>query len=72
MSDVESEEFIKESINTIRFLAIDVNQTVSDYSILSRFIIELVAKKAYDRFLQNVNKQLWSKKIKINSVKVIV
>jgi len=72
MNDIECEEFVKDSISAMLFLGIDFNQTVPDHITLSRFRSELVAKRAYNRLLRKVNKQLESKKIRIRRRKAII
>jgi IS5 family transposase len=72
MSDENCEEFVKDSLCAIRFLEIELNQSIPDHSTLSRFRTELVNKKAFDRLLRKVNKQLSRNKLKLNKGKTII
>jgi hypothetical protein len=46
MSDVECEDFVKDSVSARIFLDLELNQPIPDHSTISRFRSELVRKKA--------------------------
>ena len=72
MSDVACEDFVKDSVSARIFLDLEINQPIPDHSTLSRFRSELVRKKAYDRLLRKINKQLEHHGAKVKKGKTIV
>jgi Transposase and inactivated derivatives, IS5 family len=72
MSDVECEDFVKDSVSARIFLDLELNQPIPDHSTISRFRSELVRKKAYDRLLRKINKQLEYQGAKVKKGKTIV
>ena len=66
MSDVEVEDFVNENISAMYFCGLSLEDTVPDHSTLSRFRKVLTRRKAYDKLLQILNRQLEEKKIKIS------
>ncbi|MCX7863407.1 MAG: IS5 family transposase [Bacteroidales bacterium] len=56
----------------MRFLGLSLEDSVPDHSTLSRFRSELSSKRAFDRLLRKVNKQLESQGAKLNKGKTIV
>jgi len=72
MSDVECEDFVKDSVSARIFLDLELNQPIPDHSTISRFRSELVRKKAYDRLLRKINKQLEHQGAKVKKGKTIV
>jgi len=58
LSDVQTEEMVNDSLSTMRFCGLALEDSVPDHSTLSRFRTELTQKKSYDRILRKVNNQL--------------
>jgi IS5 family transposase len=72
LSDMGVEDFVNDSISAMHFCGLQIEDDVPDHSTLSRFRSELVTKKAYDRLLRKINKQLKSKGIMIKEGKSMV
>jgi IS5 family transposase len=72
LSDEKTEEMVNENLSAMMFCGLQLEDDVPDHSTLSRFRNELTEKKAFDRILRKVNKQLEAKKIKITGGKGIV
>jgi len=72
LSDIECEEFVKDSLSAMLFLGISLEDSVPDHSTLSRFRSELAGKKSYDRLLRKINKQLEKQGAKLKKGKTIV
>lgn len=72
LSDVECEEFVKDSLSAMLFLGLSLEDSVPDHSTLSRFRSELAVKRAYDRLLRKINKQLEQRGAKLKKGKTIV
>ncbi len=58
LSDVQTEEIVNDSLSTMKFCGLALEDSVPDHSTLSRFRTELTQKKAYDRLLRKINRQL--------------
>ncbi|XOD67346.1 MAG: transposase [Flavobacteriales bacterium Tduv] len=58
LSDVETEELVKESLICMRFYGFLLEDHIPDRTVLFVFCNEIVAKKAYDRLLKKINKEL--------------
>ena len=67
LSDPGVEDMVNDSLSAMLFCGLDLESEVPDHSTLSRFRSELVEKKAYDRLLRKINKQLKSKGIMIKT-----
>lgn len=72
MSDVECEEFVRDSLSGRLFLGLSLEDDVPDHSTLSRFRNELASKRAYDRLLRKINEQLEQQGAKLKKGKTIV
>ncbi|XOD66591.1 MAG: transposase [Flavobacteriales bacterium Tduv] len=58
LSDVATEELVKEYLICIRFYGFQLEDQIPDHTILCRFCNEIVAKKAYEILLKKINKEL--------------
>ncbi len=72
LSDVGVEDFVNDSLSAMRFCGLELEDDVPDHSTLSRFRNELIKKKAYDRLLRKINKQLKSRGIMLKTGKAMV
>lgn len=63
LSDYEVEDRINDSISFSKFCGLTLEQTAPDHSTLSRFRTIMTEKKAYDKLLKALNKQLEKHKI---------
>lgn len=63
LSDQRTEEMVYENLVVMDFCGLSLEDAVPDHSTLSRFRSELCEKKAYDRLLRKINKQLKSHKL---------
>lgn len=63
LSDVQTEAMVNDSLSAMRFCNLSIEDSVPDHSTLSRFRTELTQKKAYDRLLRKINKQLTNHKL---------
>ena len=72
LSDEKTEDMVNDNLSAMLFCGLQLEDDVPDHSTLSRFRTELTEKKAYDRLLRKINKQLESKKIKVTQGKGIV
>jgi len=71
LSDEATEDMVNDSLASMKFCGLELEDSVPDHSTLSRFRKELTEKKSYDRLLRKINKQLETKRIKINTGKGI-
>ena len=71
LSDVRTEEFIKDSIRFTAFCGLDMEDAVPDHSTLSRFRSALTAKKIYQKIMDEVNRQLTEKAVIIQGTAVV-
>ena len=71
LSDVRTEEFIKDSIRFTAFCGLDMEDAVPDHSTLSRFRSELTAKKLYQKIMDEVHRQLTEKAVIIQGTAVV-
>ena len=71
LSDVRTEEFIKDSIRFTAFCGLDMEDAVPDHSTLSRFRSELTAKKLDQKIMDEVNRQLTEKAVIIQGTAVV-
>ncbi len=67
LSDVKVEEMVSENLSAMNFCGLQLEDNVPDHSTLSRFRTDLTYKKAFERILQKINKQLEDKGIKVKS-----
>ena len=58
LSDERVEEMVNDSLSAMRFCGLDIEDSVPDHSVLSRFRSELTQKKSFDRLLKKINRQL--------------
>ena len=65
LSDPAVEDMVNDSLGAMHFCQLELEDDVPDHSTLSRFRKELVEKKAFDRFLRKINKQLKDKGLMI-------
>jgi transposase, IS5 family len=65
LSDPGVEEMVNENLSAMSFCGLQIEDEVPDHSVISRFRTELTQKKAFDRMLNKINKQLEEKKIMI-------
>lgn len=63
LSDVQTEEMVNDSLSVMKFCGLKLEDSVPDHSTLSRFRTELTDKKAYDRILRKMNRQLSAHKL---------
>jgi len=67
MSDEKVEESVNDSLSMMRFCELEIEDSVPDHSVLSRFRSELTEKRAFDRLLKKINGQLVSHKVIIRN-----
>jgi len=67
LSDEKVEESVNDSLSMMRFCDLDIEDRVPDHSVLSRFRTELTEKKAFDRLLKKINRQLVEHKVIIKN-----
>jgi len=67
LSDPAVEEMVNDSLSASKFCGLSVEDDVPDHSVISRFRKELTEKKAYDRLLRKINKQLKNHDIIVKS-----
>ncbi|XOD67367.1 MAG: transposase [Flavobacteriales bacterium Tduv] len=58
LSDVGTEELVKESLSFMRFCGVRLEDQTPDHTTLCRVRNKIVAKKAYELLLKKINKQL--------------
>ncbi|XOD68146.1 MAG: transposase [Flavobacteriales bacterium Tduv] len=58
MSDVGTEELMKDSLIFMRFCGFRLENKIPDHTTLCRFRNEIVAKNAYELLLKKINKEL--------------
>ncbi|XOD68253.1 MAG: transposase [Flavobacteriales bacterium Tduv] len=58
ISDVGMEKLVKESLSCMRFFGFQLEDQMPDRTDLCKFCNVIVAKKAYERLLKNINKEL--------------
>ena len=71
LSDERVEEHVQDSLSAMTFCDLQLEDDVPDHSTLCRFRNELTEKKAWDRILKKVNKQLVARKIIINKGQIV-
>ncbi|MCY4298081.1 MAG: transposase, partial [Flavobacteriaceae bacterium] len=71
LSDVRTEEFIKDSIIFTAFCGLDMEDAIPDHRTLSRFRSELTAKKLYQSIMDEVHRQLTEKALIIQGTAVV-
>jgi len=67
LSDERVEEAVNDTLSMMRFCDLDIEDSVPDHSVLSRFRTELTEKKAFDRLLKKINRQLVAHKVIIRN-----
>ena len=58
LSDERVEESVNDSLSMMRFCNLEIEDSVPDHSVLSRFRSELTKKRAFESLLHEINKQL--------------
>lgn len=71
LSDERVEEMVNVNLSAMTFCGLQLEDDVPDHSTLCRFRNELTEKKAWDRILRKVNKQLEAKKIKVSKGQIV-
>jgi IS5 family transposase len=67
LSDEKVEESVNENLSMMRFCDLEIEDSVPDHSVLSRFRTELTEKKAFDRLFKKINRQLVEHKVIIKN-----
>jgi IS5 family transposase len=67
LSDEKVEESVNENLSMMRFCELDIEDNVPDHSVLSRFRSELTEKRAFERLLKKINRQLADNKVIIRN-----
>jgi IS5 family transposase len=67
LSDEKVEEAVNENLSMMHFCNLDIEDSVPDHSVLSRFRSELTSKKCFDRLLKKINRQLVSHKVIVHN-----
>jgi IS5 family transposase len=67
LSDEKVEESVNDSLSMMSFCGLDIEDSVPDHSVLSRFRTELTQKKAFDRLFKKINRQLAAHKVIIRN-----
>lgn len=62
-SDVQTEDYLNDSLSAMHFCDLDLEDSVPDHSTLSRFRTTLTDKGAMDKLLSEINRQLEIKKL---------
>jgi IS5 family transposase len=65
LSDEKVEDMVNDSLSTMRFCGLVLEDSVPDHSTLSRFRSDLTRKRAFDRLLRKINGQLEAKRIMV-------
>jgi IS5 family transposase len=63
LSDERVEESVNDSLSMMRFCDMEIEYSVPDHSVLSRFRSELTEKKAFEHLLKQINRQLAAHKV---------
>ena len=71
LSDYEVEDQINDRISFSRFVGIPLDGDVPDHSVISRFRSELCKKKAYEKLLTEINRQLENHNILVRSGMIV-
>ena len=58
LSDYEVEDQVNDRISFSKFLGLSLEDNCPDHSVISRFRTEMTKRKAYDKLLNEINKQL--------------
>ena len=58
LSDYEVEDQVNDRISFSKFLGLSLEDNCPDHSVISRFRTEMTKRKAYDKLLKEINKQL--------------
>ncbi|XOD67172.1 MAG: transposase [Flavobacteriales bacterium Tduv] len=58
LSDVGTEELVKESLSCMRFFIFQLEDQIPDHTTLCRFRNEIVSQKSYESLLKKINKEL--------------
>ncbi|GJQ05106.1 IS5 family transposase ISMac22 [Capnocytophaga canimorsus] len=66
LSDVKVEKHVNDSLSTMKFCGMQLEDNVPSYSVLNRFRTELTEKKAFDSLLSEINHQLEKHRIIIH------
>ncbi len=71
LSDVRTEECIKDSISFTDFCGLDMEDAIPDHSTLSRFDSEWTAQKLNQKIMEEVNRQRTAKEVMIQGTAVV-
>jgi IS5 family transposase len=71
LSDYEVEDQVNDRISFSRFVGIGMEEKCPDHSVISRFRSALTQKKAFDKLLIAINKQLQERSILVNTGVII-
>ncbi|XOD67078.1 MAG: transposase [Flavobacteriales bacterium Tduv] len=58
LSDLGTEKLVKETLSFMRFSGFRLEYQIPNHTTLCRFHNEIIAKKAYERLLKKINKEL--------------
>lgn len=67
LSDYEVEDQVNDRISFSRFLGLSIDDKCPDHSVISRFRTAMTQKKSHDKLFKEMNKQLQSHKIIVNT-----
>lgn len=65
LSDIKVEEMVNDSLSAMKFCGLMLEDSVPDHSTISRFRSDLTYKRAFDRLLGKINKQLETRHVMI-------
>lgn len=72
LSDTQTEAMVNDSLSSIKFCDLTIEDDIPGHSTLSRFRKELIEKNAYDRLLDLVNQQLSKQNLQVKKGKAKV
>lgn len=70
LSDYGVEDYVNENLTAMRFCGLELEDTVPDHSVISRFRSEMSRKGVMDKLLKEVNRQLESKHLMVKNTVV--
>lgn len=71
LSDYEVEDRVNDSIGFSKFVGLELDSSVPDHSVLSRFRKELTKNNAYEKVMKEINQQLERHKIIIKTGAIV-
>lgn len=72
LGDPGVEEMVNENLSAMVFCGLELEDDVPDHSVISRFRKELTEKKAYDRLLRKINKQIEKRGVIVKTGKAMI